>query len=144
MSDRPRGMATSGCLDDLLTRLERNEFLSALRKAGGQRSLAARRLGISRTKFYRRLEALGIDLHRSLIDQVEPTPVEATSEVGMEEARTNQQLRESLADLERREILNALRRTGGHRTLTAKALGISRSRLYRRVEALGIDLGMKV
>jgi len=44
-----------------------------------------------------------------------------------------------LAGVERREILNALRRARGQRSRAAKALGISRSRLYRRMEALRID-----
>ena len=44
-----------------------------------------------------------------------------------------------LTTIERREILNALNRANGQRTLAAKLLGISRSRLYRRMEALGID-----
>ena len=41
--------------------------------------------------------------------------------------------------VEKREILGALRRSGGQRSRAARALGISRSRLYRRMEALGID-----
>ena len=44
-----------------------------------------------------------------------------------------------LASVERREILGALRRAQGQRSRAAKALGISRSRLYRRMEALRID-----
>lgn len=44
-----------------------------------------------------------------------------------------------LNTIERREIVSALSRTSGQRTLAAKELGISRSRLYRRMEALGID-----
>ena len=44
-----------------------------------------------------------------------------------------------LSTIERREIVSALSRTSGQRTLAAKELGISRSRLYRRMEALGID-----
>ena len=44
-----------------------------------------------------------------------------------------------LASVERREILGSLRRAHGQRSQAAKALGISRSRLYRRMEALGID-----
>lgn len=44
-----------------------------------------------------------------------------------------------LTSLERREILTALKRTNGQRTLAARLLGISRSRLYRRMEVLGID-----
>ena len=44
-----------------------------------------------------------------------------------------------LGSLERREIVSALERSNGQRTLAARVLGISRSRLYRRMEALGID-----
>ncbi len=132
--------ALPGSLDDLLMRLERNEFLAALRTTGGQRSLAAHQLGISRTKFYRRLEALGIDLNTGLADQP-PQDVPQTEEGTREqETRSGIMLARALAELERREIVSALQKTGGHRTRTARDLGISRSRLYRRVEALGIDL----
>ncbi|MFH0981424.1 MAG: helix-turn-helix domain-containing protein [Planctomycetota bacterium] len=43
-----------------------------------------------------------------------------------------------LASVERRAILTALRRTEGRRSQAAREMGISRSRLYRRMEALGI------
>lgn len=43
-----------------------------------------------------------------------------------------------LTSIERKEILAALKRTRGQRTLAAQKLGISRSRLYRRMEALRI------
>lgn len=44
-----------------------------------------------------------------------------------------------LADCERRAILNTLRAAGGGRSLAARMLKISRSRLYRRMDALGIS-----
>lgn len=44
-----------------------------------------------------------------------------------------------LEEVERREILRALEAAGGQRTHAAKIMGISRSRLYRRLDALGID-----
>ncbi len=44
-----------------------------------------------------------------------------------------------LADVERRSILGALRKAGGQRSLSAKLLHISRSRLYRRMDVLGIS-----
>lgn len=47
-------------LDDLLADYERQAILNALRRASGQRSLAARMMGISRSRLYRRMEALGI------------------------------------------------------------------------------------
>lgn len=43
-----------------------------------------------------------------------------------------------LADVERRTILDALRQARGQRSRAAKLMGISRSRLYRRMDALGI------
>lgn len=48
-------------------------------------------------------------------------------------------LDERLADIERRAILDAIRRANGRRNLAARLMGISRSRLYRRLEALGIN-----
>jgi PAS domain S-box-containing protein len=47
-------------------------------------------------------------------------------------------LDDMLADIERRTILAALRRARGQRSQAAKLMGISRSRLYRRMDALGI------
>ncbi len=48
-------------------------------------------------------------------------------------------LDEILISIETREIVGALKQVQGQRTQAAKLLGISRSRLYRRMEALGID-----
>ena len=50
-----------GPLDQILTTIEKREILAALKRANGQRTLAARMLGISRSRLYRRMEALGID-----------------------------------------------------------------------------------
>ena len=50
-----------GSLDRILTTIEKREILNALNRANGQRTLAARLLGISRSRLYRRMEALGID-----------------------------------------------------------------------------------
>ncbi len=52
--------------------------------------------------------------------------------------RADMPLDEVLATVERRAILLALRRAGGQRSKAARTIGISRSRLYRRMEALGI------
>lgn len=50
----------SGSLDQFLSAVEKKEIINALKKAGGRRTLAARILGISRSRLYRRMEALGI------------------------------------------------------------------------------------
>ena len=47
-------------LDEVLATVERRAILLALRRAGGQRSKAARTIGISRSRLYRRMDALGI------------------------------------------------------------------------------------
>jgi transcriptional regulator of acetoin/glycerol metabolism len=49
-----------GTLDHTLITVERAEILRALSRAGGRRSAAARILGITRSRLYRRIEALGI------------------------------------------------------------------------------------
>ncbi len=51
----------NNALDSILQGVEKREILAALRRAHGQRSRAARALGISRSRLYRRMEALGID-----------------------------------------------------------------------------------
>lgn len=52
--------------------------------------------------------------------------------------RSDMALDDILASVEKRAILAALRRSSGQRSLAARAIGISRSRLYRRMDALGI------
>lgn len=59
--DDPTGNGGGGRLDRILATLERKEILASLQQAQGQRTQAARLLGISRSRLYRRMEALGID-----------------------------------------------------------------------------------
>ena len=51
-----------GPLDQILYEIERREILGALHRACGERTRAAKLLGISRPRLYRRMAALGIDL----------------------------------------------------------------------------------
>ena len=48
-------------LDPILARVEREAIRRALRAANWQRNKAARLMDISRSRLYRRMEALGID-----------------------------------------------------------------------------------
>lgn len=48
-------------LDEILDGVATREIIGALRRANGRRSLAAQMLGITRSKFYRKMEALKID-----------------------------------------------------------------------------------
>lgn len=61
LADLPGNGAKMGVLDNKLSMLERTEIVGALQGTRGQRTLAAQRLGISRSRLYRRMEALGID-----------------------------------------------------------------------------------
>ena len=57
----PNGIGEGcGSLDHILSNVERKEIVKALQRAGGRRTLAARILGISRSRLYRRMDALGI------------------------------------------------------------------------------------
>ncbi len=58
----------AGPLDRMLSAIEKQEILTALNQANGQRTLAARALGISRSRLYRRMEALGIDPRKVSLD----------------------------------------------------------------------------
>lgn len=55
-----------------------------------------------------------------------------------EEAAEALDLDQRLAEVERRTILAAIEKAHGQRNLAARLMGISRSRLYRRMAALGI------
>ena len=138
MSRKQNDGTRRGSLDELLANLERKELLAALREVGGQRTSAARRLGISRTKLYRRMHALGLFPRR----RVSPT-AQGASRPGEGprggQAEPGSGLADTLARVERREIVSVLQQTHGQRTLAAHNLGISRARLYRRMEALDID-----
>lgn len=64
---QPSGIAAANgqSLDARLEALERSTILSALEQVRGQRTEAARRLGVSRSRLYRRMEALGILTHKA-------------------------------------------------------------------------------
>lgn len=65
-SQRANGQNQAVSLDDILCDTERRAILTALRRARGQRSLAAKYMGISRSRLYRRMEALGIASKKDL------------------------------------------------------------------------------
>lgn len=60
--ERPQGDLTQNfLLDQIIEDVERKAIKNALAAAGGQRNKAAELMGISRSRLYRRMEALGID-----------------------------------------------------------------------------------
>ena len=83
----------------------------------------------------RRYEETDIDRKSTVPSGGSQSPGQTSTEAG----RSPASLDEILNGIEKREIVGALNRANGQRTLAARMLGISRSRLYRRMEALGID-----
>jgi len=68
-SSVPRdAVSFDGPLDDVLEEVERQTILSALRHSRGKRSQAARSMKISRSRLYRRMEALGIHQKKNTKD----------------------------------------------------------------------------
>ncbi len=57
----------------------------------------------------------------------------------MKDQSKHRALDDILKEVATREIIGALQRAHGHRTLAAKMLGMTRSKFYRRMNALGID-----
>lgn len=64
-------------------------------------------------------------------------PLQANAESRFEEAHNVGRI-VPLAEVEKRAILNALDRLKGNRLLTARALGIGKTTLYRKLRAYGI------
>ena len=64
-------------------------------------------------------------------------PLRANSESKFEEAQTVGRI-VPLAEVEKRAILNALDRLKGNKLLTARALGIGKTTLYRKLRTYGI------
>ena len=66
------------------------------------------------------------DLPAAILRGPDPTPAEITDPLPLEE-------------IERRNILAALHRSGGNKNEAARILGIDRQRLYRKIEKYGLD-----
>ena len=67
------------------------------------------------------------DLPGAVLRDPEPAPAAATEPLPLEE-------------VERRNILAALQRSGGNKNEAARILGIDRQRLYRKIEKYGLDV----
>lgn len=67
IGDEVAAQAGNRPLDEVLESIERREILAALRLANNQRTQAARLLRISRSRLYRRMEALGIGTQPTVV-----------------------------------------------------------------------------
>ena len=69
---------------------------------------------------------------------IEPADLPATLQPPPAAAAAS--LKQALADPERQLILEALERNGWRRDAAAKALGINRTSLYKKIRRLGMNL----
>jgi two-component system response regulator AtoC len=74
-----------------------------------------------------------------VVHKIQPTAHYPTYESQKEGFTTSQPTTFALRELEKRQILRALERTGWHRGKTAKLLGISPSTLYRRLKEYNLE-----
>jgi two-component system, NtrC family, response regulator AtoC len=63
---------------------------------------------------------------------------------GMPPVSADSRLADSIADVERRRILDAMEKCGGNQTRAARMLGISRNTLLARLDAYGLPRPRKV
>ena len=122
-----------GHLDATLDSVREECIRGALAQTGGHITRAAKLLGISRSKIYRNMERLSIDPGESRgvssagprIEADLPTKLQGTFD-------------ERVASVEYDMIVATLRSANWEKVSAARELGIARTRLYRRMRALGI------
>jgi DNA-binding NtrC family response regulator len=73
-------------------------------------------------------------LRESGVQQIAPPAVAPPPEPALGAARVMRPLAQQVAELERQAISAALAATGGNKLAAAKLLGISRAKLYERLE----------
>jgi transcriptional regulator with PAS, ATPase and Fis domain len=76
-----------------------------------------------------------------LVILADPNEVITSSGLPSDAGRASMKLRESLREMEREKILEALRKTNNNRLKAAKLLGIHRSGLYQKLKKYGIEKG---
>ena len=119
--------------DTTLDNLRREYIRAVLAQAGGHITHAAKLLGMARTRLYRYMAKLNIDpLESRSVSSAGPR-IEADLPTDLQGT-----LDERVATVEHEMIVAALRSSNGSKTNAARELGIARSRLCRRMEALGI------
>jgi DNA-binding NtrC family response regulator len=75
-------------------------------------------------------------LRESGVEQIAPALASPGREQPVVEGQALRPLAEQVADVERRAIEAALAATGGNKLAAAKLLGISRAKLYERLESI--------
>jgi DNA-binding NtrC family response regulator len=141
-ASRPRGNATPTTLsDDVIAALHRHPWPGNIREL---------RNTIDRAMLFAaggpvlpsHLTLVGSNAGRAR-GSVPTMPIERISEItvggaGLPPVAADTRLADTLADVERRKILDAMDRCGGNQTRAAKLLGISRNTLLARLDSYGL------
>jgi transcriptional regulator with PAS, ATPase and Fis domain len=147
------GPVVESCGDSLLLleAIEKRAILTAMRRAGNDKKLATRLLGIGKTTLYRKLKEYDFDPLSTLVSAdiasattgtgiIQGAPAEKNETIGTVEP-TNQH--NPLEDAEKTAILNAMQEAENDRRLVAQRLGIGRTTLYRRLKKYGFPLSRR-
>ena len=132
----------------LLEAVEKRTILTAVQKAGNDKMLAARMLGIGRTTLYRRLQEYRSEALSTLISAdsassrhapkiIQKAPTETIEEMGTVGESVSHP--DPLEAIEKTAILRAMQETENDRQLVAQMLGIGRTTLYRKLKEYGIS-----
>ena len=132
----------------LLEAIEKRTILAAMQKAGGDKILAARMLGIGKTTIYRKLKEYGLDARSTLVSAdttssevpkiIPKVPIETLEAISTTGETTTQH--DLLEAAQKTMILNAMQEAENDRQLVAQTLGISRTTLFRRLKEYGFPL----
>jgi transcriptional regulator with PAS, ATPase and Fis domain len=134
-----------------LEAIEKRAILTAMRRAGNDKKLATRLLGIGKTTLYRKLKEYDFNALATLVSTdmasattdtgiIQEAPAERNETIGTVEP-TNQH--NPLEDAEKTAILNAMQEAENDRRLVAQRLGIGRTTLYRRLKKHGFPLSRR-
>jgi len=131
----------------LLAAIERRTILTAVRKGGNDKNLAARMLGIGKTTLYRKLKEYGFDAPSTSVSADIASPPEKPRVIPNAPANAIETIGTDTGPLEAIEraiektaILTAMQETENDRQLVARMLGIGRTTLYRRLKEYGVPL----
>ena len=114
-----------------LKEAERNFISRAMRQAGGIKTEAAKLLKISLPNIFDRANRIGLDLEEASKSNLSPLPIEWEG------------LRVELKKIEKRIVSDALQSAGGHQAMAAKALGLTRHTVSKKIRELDIEIYLK-
>ncbi|HEY5922698.1 MAG TPA: sigma 54-interacting transcriptional regulator [Kofleriaceae bacterium] len=133
---RPRGSAAPALSPDVIATLQHHQWPGNIRELRNTIERAVLLAGTGPIK----PEHLVLDASGPRRSSVPTIPIERISEITVPGAPGGEgkRLADTIAEVERRRILDALDRCGGNQTRAARLLGISRNTLLARLDSYGL------